>query len=101
MGEVCYPENCRVCHEDYHYVWYAENELFNRVNGSPNGFLCVQCFLDLAREAGEDMIHIAVSSEHIDLDKGSRVIAAVQRNEELMRQLGAAYYDEGSEEAPK
>ena len=37
-------ERCSKCGEEYAAVWYAPNGLWNRVNGSPNGFQCPQCF---------------------------------------------------------
>lgn len=32
--------------------WFAENDLFNEVNGSPNGFFCPPCFTDEATTRG-------------------------------------------------
>jgi hypothetical protein len=32
--------------------WFAPNELWNAVNGSPNGFLCPECFTTAAAEHG-------------------------------------------------
>lgn len=43
-------------------AWYAENELFNKVNGSPNGVYCPLCFQKMADEAG---INIIFKVEHL------------------------------------
>lgn len=49
-----YTEICDECGDGYGegYVWSAENHIWNEVNGSPNGMLCVPCFLKRAREQG-------------------------------------------------
>lgn len=36
---------CDQCTAHYTTPWYAENELWNKVNGSPNGMLCPNCFI--------------------------------------------------------
>lgn len=33
-------------------VWFAPNDLWNTVVGSPNGTLCPACFIDLAEQRG-------------------------------------------------
>lgn len=33
--------------------WFAPNDLWNRVVGSPYGMLCPNCFIDRAEAAGE------------------------------------------------
>lgn len=50
-----HPENfCNRC-GCRNVPWSAPNELFNEVNGSPNGIMCPQCFTELASEKGYDL----------------------------------------------
>lgn len=37
-------------------AWYADNELFNKINGSPNGVYCPLCFQKMADKAGLNII---------------------------------------------
>lgn len=37
-------------------TWYADNDLFNQVNGSPDGVLCPMCFQELADSKGRNII---------------------------------------------
>lgn len=37
-------------------VWYAPNELFNKINGSPVGIMCPVCFQKMADEKGINII---------------------------------------------
>lgn len=46
---------CQNCHRE-NIVWSAENELFNKINGSPNGVLCPKCFENKAEEKGVKII---------------------------------------------
>jgi hypothetical protein len=47
-------ETCTICGNS-NPVWSAENNLFNKVNGSPNGILCPTCFAKMAKEKGIDV----------------------------------------------
>jgi len=44
-------DTCRRCGGP-DVVWFAPNDLWNRVNGSPNGILCPTCFVRTAEERG-------------------------------------------------
>lgn len=48
----------RVCQQcgGQNPTWYADNELFNKVNGSPNGIICPSCFEKNADEMGVNII---------------------------------------------
>lgn len=47
-----HPEDtCEVC-GNYNPRWTADNELFNKVNGSPNGIMCPTCFANIAEGKG-------------------------------------------------
>lgn len=37
-------------------AWYAPNDVFNEINGSPNGVLCPLCFQKKANELGKNII---------------------------------------------
>lgn len=51
-----HPEyKCQECGER-NTIWYAENELFNKVNGSPYGIICPNCFLDKSEKLGMNLI---------------------------------------------
>lgn len=51
-GRDPHPENnCQRC-GSANPTWYAENDLFNKVNGSPNGIMCPCCFELMAKEKG-------------------------------------------------
>lgn len=39
-------------------TWSADNDLWNKVIGSPNGILCPTCFFILAESKGIDMFGI-------------------------------------------
>lgn len=55
-------EKCKACGGD-NPVWSANNELWNKVNGSPNGILCPTCFVKMANEAGIKMFGIKPQQE--------------------------------------
>jgi hypothetical protein len=68
MGLYCfYPKGwitesiCRNC-GCYNPTWSAPNELFNKINGSPNGILCPNCFEKKANDIG---IHIIYRAEGV------------------------------------
>jgi hypothetical protein len=44
MENYAFRESCQDCGDLYDYVWSAENDLWNEVVGSPEGFLCAPCF---------------------------------------------------------
>ena len=46
---------CHQCHNS-NPAWYAPNDLFNLINGSPNGVLCPLCFQKKADEKGVNII---------------------------------------------
>jgi len=47
-----HPEaKCQECNGK-NPIWYAENELWNRVMGSPNGIICPACFSRKAEALG-------------------------------------------------
>lgn len=48
----------RVCQEcgGKNPTWYADNDLFNKVNGSPNGIICPSCFEQKANKMGIEVI---------------------------------------------
>lgn len=51
-----HPEDyCHICLGD-NILWYAENDLFNKVNGSGNGIMCPKCFLKMASDKGIELI---------------------------------------------
>ncbi len=50
---------CQTC-GGFNPVWSANNDLFNKVNGSPYGIICPTCFIKKANELGIDMFGIAV-----------------------------------------
>ena len=51
-----HPEKfCQKCGGD-NPTWYADNELFNRINGSPNGIICPVCFQKMCDAAGLSVI---------------------------------------------
>jgi chromosome condensin MukBEF ATPase and DNA-binding subunit MukB len=41
-------------------AWYADNELFNKVNGSPDGVMCPNCFEEIAEKRGVNVMFKAV-----------------------------------------
>jgi len=51
---------CQKCGSD-NPAWYAENELFNEVNGSPNGVVCPSCFIKMAEAKGINIMFKAVN----------------------------------------
>jgi hypothetical protein len=49
-----HPESvCQDC-GGANVVWFAPNDIWNRVVGSPNGILCPRCFIVRANRAGID-----------------------------------------------
>lgn len=45
-----HPERvCQQCHRE-NVCWYTDNELWNKVIGSPNGILCLNCFCEIAEK---------------------------------------------------
>jgi hypothetical protein len=52
---------CQSC-GNYNPIWSAPNELFNKVNGSPNGILCPNCFEKKADNMGIHIIYRAEGS---------------------------------------
>lgn len=51
-----HPEaTCKMCGTSNPF-WTAENNLFNRVNGSPYGIMCPNCFIKMANEKQVDVI---------------------------------------------
>ena len=48
---------CQTC-GGFNPVWSANNNLFNKVNGSPYGIICPTCFIKKANELGIDMFGI-------------------------------------------
>lgn len=47
-----HPEDrCQQC-GNKNIVWSADNDLWNKVMGSPNGIICPQCFEKIAKEKG-------------------------------------------------
>jgi hypothetical protein len=36
---------CDLCAREYVTPWFAPSDVWNRVNGSPNGMLCPECFM--------------------------------------------------------
>lgn len=60
VADEQHPEDtCQKCGGP-NVLWYAESELFNKVNGSPNGIICPKCFIKMASEQGESIIFKAV-----------------------------------------
>jgi hypothetical protein len=58
-----HPEH--VCHGcgGKNPVWSADNELWNKVIGSPNGILCPTCFVILANQKGVEVFGLNVPGE--------------------------------------
>lgn len=54
--ERVHPESiCRECN-GCNPTWYADNDLFNLINGSPNGIICPSCFEKKAKALGISII---------------------------------------------
>ena len=48
MIDPTHPEGrCQQC-GGANIIWHADSDLWNRVNGSPNGILCPICFAEKA-----------------------------------------------------
>lgn len=47
-------------------VWFAPNDLWNRVMGSPNGIVCPNCFIKRAERAGLDRAAWRLEPEPFD-----------------------------------
>lgn len=50
---------CQECGE-INIPWFAPNEIFNKINGSPNGVLCPKCFMSKADSLGENIIFTVI-----------------------------------------
>lgn len=61
-------------------AWYADNDLFNKVNGSPDGVLCPMCFQELADSKG---INIIFKAEDMAKDDQSEIQRLTKEVEEL------------------
>jgi hypothetical protein len=61
-------ETCQTC-GCKNPIWYADNELFNNVNGSSNGIICPSCFEYKANEKGINIIFKAVAYPEVKDDK--------------------------------
>lgn len=48
-------EYCHIC-LGHNISWYAENDLFNKINRDGNGIMCPKCFLELAEKKGIKLI---------------------------------------------
>ena len=76
------PLPCANCGDRITHVWYAPSDLWNEVTGSPNGFLCLPCFDQLAHEAGHSALiwTVETSPREVDeqaVEKGARALAAI------------------------
>jgi len=67
-GVPKHPEDsCQVCGND-NPIWYCNNDLFNKINGSPNGILCPSCFSNKAEKIGIEVV-FTVKSETPTVEK--------------------------------
>lgn len=66
-NKLQHPES--YCHKcgGHNPIWSADNELFNKVNGSGNGIMCPVCFDKMAREKGIEPFYWA--TENADASK--------------------------------
>lgn len=51
MAQAHPEDHCQRCGGP-NVIWFAPNELWNRVVGSPNGILCPVCFIKMAEAMG-------------------------------------------------
>lgn len=59
QGKKEHPESkCQSC-GGFNPVWSANNELWNKVNGSPDGIICPTCFIKKANDMGFNMFGLA------------------------------------------
>lgn len=86
-----HPEDtCQRC-GGFNPAWTADNELFNKVNGSPNGIMCPTCFANMAQGKGIEIKFIAGWQEQ---DKEiERLKAENEGHKEMARARGDAIND--------
>lgn len=65
-------------------VWFAENGIFNKVNGSPNGILCPKCFSDMAEKIGIEITFYASTNPEI---YSKNCLYKINRLESLVEKL--------------
>ena len=67
-------------------AWYADNDLFNKVNGSPDGVLCPMCFQELADSKGINIIFKAEDMAKDDQSKKPREAYKAALRREIEKQ---------------
>ena len=101
VGEGHPEYRCGLCGNANNPTWYAPNELWNEVMGSPNGIICPKCFQDKAQAKGITTIGkvIRLDDDHPDtaerLREGEEVENLIVDIEEARDVLRALFINEG------
>lgn len=74
-------------------LWSADNDLWNKVNASPNGILCPICFIKKANHLGVSMFNIQPAKPQQSASPTIQRSDVVERKEEVIAIIADALYN--------